>query len=159
MDIYKILAIISPFCSAGLTGLITYRFTKRGKKFDLLYQFKVPAFKELSDKLSEYKNFCMGCVAFDEGNEYSPYWEDGAGTFHHRTEIANAMSINSIYFSPEIKTNITNLLNQMAGHCGIEAQIILGEHVELNLTDSYLIISQQAYDCIDKLYSELNLGT
>lgn len=156
MDYYKLIAIISPFLAAGLTGWITYNITMKGKRFDLLYQSKIPAFKELSVKLTNYKNFCLGRVAFFEGNEYSPYWEEGTGTLHHRTEIAEVASMNSIYFSPKVKESINNLLNEMAGLCGMEVQIVLKNEVS-DLKDAYFNMYQQAEACINALYKELNL--
>jgi hypothetical protein len=77
MDIYKALAIISPFVSAALGGLLTYFFTIRGKRYDLLYQSKIPAFNEVSLELTAFRNYCMGRVASYEGNEFSPYLEEG----------------------------------------------------------------------------------
>lgn len=156
MDYFKLLAILSPFLASGLTGIITYNITMKGKRFDLLYQSKIPAFKELSIKLTNYKNFCLGRVAFFEGNEYSPYWEEGTGTLNHRTEIAETASMNSIYFSLDTKSSIEKLLNEMGSLCGIEVQIALGNH-SLDLKDAYYQMFKKAESCINKLYSELNL--
>lgn len=148
MDYYKLVAIISPFLASGLTGWITYNITMKGKRFDLLYQSKVPAFKELSIKLTNYKNFCLGTVAFFEGNEYSPYWEEGTGTMHYRNEIAEAASMCSIYFSSKMKKSIDNLLNLMAGLCGAEVQNALKNDV-LDLRDAYFDMYEKSEMCIN----------
>jgi hypothetical protein len=128
----------------------------RGKRFDLLFQSKIPAFKDLSVALTNYKNFCLGRVAFYEGNEYSPYWEEGSGTLHHRTEIAQVTSMNSIYFSSETRKSITDLLNSMAGLCGAEVQILLNNELP-GLKKSYFSMYEKTEVCINQLYAELNL--
>lgn len=156
MDYYKILAIVSPFLSAILTGLITYNITMKGKRFDLLYQSKIPAFKDLSVALTNYKNFCTGRVAFYEGNEYSPYWEEGTGTLRHRTEIAEVSSMNSIYFSLKTRKSIEDLLNSMAGLCVAEFQIVLKNEL-LCLKESYFDMYEKTETCINEIYAELNL--
>ena len=55
MDYYKILAIVSPFISAFLAGVLSYYFTIKSKRFDILYQHKLPVFKEMSAKLIEFR--------------------------------------------------------------------------------------------------------
>ncbi|MBG6188417.1 hypothetical protein [Flavobacterium sp. CAN_S2] len=87
IDFFKFLAVISPFVSAFLTGLLTYYFTLKTKKFDILYQNKIPAFKEITSELIELKKFCLGRVAYFQGNEVSPYWEENLGVLAHRTSI------------------------------------------------------------------------
>ncbi len=70
MEFYKILAIVSPFISALLTGFITYNLTMKQKRFDLLYQSKIPAFKDLSVALINYKNYCLGKASLFEAMNF-----------------------------------------------------------------------------------------
>jgi len=155
MDFYKLLAIISPFLSAGLTSFITYMVTMKGKRFDLLHQSKIPAFKELSASLIAYKNYCLGQVAIYQGNEFSPYDGDGGGTLHHRTEIARVASFNAIYFSKQTRDSIDELLNTMSGLCNAELYLAAGQEMG-DLSESYFGMFERTDKCIDKLYRELN---
>ncbi|NTE03159.1 hypothetical protein G6M26_41675 [Agrobacterium tumefaciens] len=155
MDIYKLLAITSPFISAGLAGLITYSFSIKGKRFDLLYQSKIPAFKALSVALINYKNYCLGRTAFYEGNEFSPYFEEGGGTLDHRSEIAKVVSLNNIYFSHPTRKAMDDLLGTMSGHCNAELYLASGRDMG-DLGSSYFEMSESVENCISLLYKELN---
>ncbi|MNK18100.1 hypothetical protein D3C87_362980 [compost metagenome] len=156
MDYFKILAIVSPFISASLTALFAYNFTMKAKRFDLLHQSKIPAFKELSVTLINYKNYCLGQVANYEGNEFSPYSEETGGTLHHRTEIAQTASMNVIYFSIKTRKKLDDLLNEMSLHCNMELYIASGQDVG-NQKESYFNMAEIAENCINELYTELNL--
>ncbi|QNR85076.1 hypothetical protein H9N25_00770 [Pedobacter riviphilus] len=129
----------------------------KGKRIDLYYQSKLPAFKELSIALANYKNYCLGKTAFYEGNEFSPFMEAQGGTLEHRGLIAQTASINSMYFSLKSRLAVEELLNQMSGLCNAELYIAQGQDVG-NLKDDYFEMSQAAERCIDGLYKELKLG-
>lgn len=156
MDFFKIMAIISPFLSAGLTGLITYNLTMKAKRFDLLYQSKIPAFKDLTLQLVNFKNYCLGQVAQYEGNEYSPYWSEGGGTLQHRTEIAVSLSLNAIYFSIKTRKSIEELMNKMSIPCNLECRERNDDDKD-SVVQLYYSLSTHAETCIEKLYNELNL--
>ncbi|WP_139218421.1 hypothetical protein [Pedobacter antarcticus] len=157
MDIFKLLAIISPFVSAALGGLITYIFTIRGKRYDLLYQSKIPAFKELSLELTAFRNYCLGKVASDEGNEFSPYLEEGKGTLTHRTDIALSIAHNGIFFKPTSRQSVGELMNNMSMLCNIELGLAAGKEYG-NLKENYFEMANKTSDLIEMLYKELNLG-
>jgi hypothetical protein len=156
MDYYKLLSIVSPFVSAFLASLFTYFFTLRTKRFDILYQNKIPAFKEITSKLIDLKKFCIGRVAYFSGNEYSPYYEENVGALHHRTEIANITDLNSVFFSTKSRNTIDNLLNELSGLCNAEASIVSGNEM-LRAENEYERISRVIEKCIETLYSELNI--
>jgi hypothetical protein len=150
---FRLLAIISPFVSATLAGFLSYYFSMRTKRFDILYQNKIPAFKEVVSKLVEYKKYCLGRIAFLNGHETSPYWEKDAASLIHRVEIASVFDVNSIFVSPKSKKSIQNLLDEMGSICSAEISNDLMPGIEKD----YERISIVVESCIDTLYSDLNL--
>lgn len=156
IDFYKILSILSPFVSASLAGILTYYFTLKTKKFDILYQNKIPAFKEIAATLVDFKKFCWGRTAYFQGNEFSPYYEDSVGTLEHRTKIAETSEFNSIFLSPDCKQSIDNLLNEMSGLCNAEIAIVSGDTMP-GVEKEYERIALTTENCINKLYNDLNL--
>lgn len=155
-DFYKILSILSPFVSAFLAGLLTYYFTLKTKKFDILYQNKIPAFKETVSKLVDLKKFCLGRIAYFQGNEFSPYFQDTAGALHHRTEISNIYELNAIFLSSDSKKVIDNLLNEMSGLCNAEIAMTSGDTLS-GVEKEYDRILKLTENCISTLYTDLNL--
>lgn len=155
-DFYKILAIISPFLSAILASYATYYYTLKTKRFDILYQNKIPAFKEIVTRLIELKKFCIGRLAHYEGNEYSPYYEESTGVLEHRTLLADSYELNSIFLSKSSRKSIENLLDDLSGLCNAERCIGSGDDT-LNVENEYGRIAKITEDTINKLYSELNL--
>lgn len=53
-SLFKILAIISPFISGIIIGFISNKLSNKSKKMELLYQSKIPAFKEIHKALIMY---------------------------------------------------------------------------------------------------------
>jgi hypothetical protein len=156
IDFYKFLAVISPFVSAFLAGLLTYYFTLKTKKFDILYQNKIPAFKEITSELIKLKKFCVGRVAYFQGNEFSPYWEENLGALAYRTSITEIFENNSIFLSKSSKKSIESLINEMSGLCN--AEIILASNDELpEVEKEYERIAKMTEKLITILYSDLNL--
>ena len=156
IDFYKTLAVISPFVSAFLAGFTTYYFTLKTKKFDILYQNKIPAFKEITSKLSELKKFCLGRSAYFQGNEFSPYWEENLGALEHRTSIAEVFENNYIFLSKSSKESIENLINTMSGLCNAEISLA-GDNDLPGVEKEYERIAEITEKTINILYSELNL--
>lgn len=147
LDFYKTAAIISPFFTAILTSIITYYSNVKAKKNDLHYQNRIGECKLILGKLVEYKIFCFGRIAYLNGNEVSPYWEEETGTVVHRTEVAKAVDLNSFYLSKISKTCLENLLSNMSVLCNIEIKIALGERNE-NIEGSYTIMVDEIENCI-----------
>lgn len=158
MDFFKALAIISPFISAAIAGVISYLVMISGKRYDFMYQSKIPAFKDLSLSLINYKNYCLGKVANYEGNEFSPYFELEGSTLQHRTVIAQVASLNTIYFSDSTRKLIDELMNSMSSLCNAELHIASGQEFE-DLESSYYSMSEKVELCITALYKELNFGS
>lgn len=156
MDFYKVLSIISPFISAFLAGFLTYSFTLKSKRFDILYQNKIPAFKEIVAKLISFKTFCLGRSAYYEGNEYSPYYEREIGAFNHRDEIVRTVELNSIFLSANSRKVINDLLNQMSGLFSAEIALAGGQDIP-GIEKEYGRFAALTENCIVRLYNELNL--
>ncbi|RKS03196.1 hypothetical protein [Flavobacterium sp. 102] len=156
IDFFKVLAVVSPFISAFLAGLLTYYFTLKTKKFDILYQNKIPAFKEIALKLIELKKFCLGRSAYYQGNEFSPYWEENLGALEHRTAVAEIFEINSIFLSKSSKKSIENLISEMSGLCNAEISIA-GTNEISGVEKEYERIAKITEETINILYSDLNL--
>jgi hypothetical protein len=155
-DFYKTLAVISPFASAIMAGLITYFFTLKTKKFDILYENKIPAFKEIVSKLNDLKKFCLGRNAYIEGNEFSPYWEENIGALEQRTSVAEVFENNSIFLSKSSKKSIENLINEMSGLCNAEISLASNDDL-LGIEKEYERIAEITEKTINILYSDLNL--
>jgi len=150
---FKLLAIISPFVSATLAGFLSHHFSMKTKKFDILYVNKIPAFKEVVSKLVEYKKYCFGRISYLNGHETSPYWEKDAASLIHRVEITSVFDVNSIFISPKSKKSIQNLLDEMGSLCSAE----ISDELMPGIEKDYEKISKLVENCIDTLYSELNL--
>jgi hypothetical protein len=157
MDFYKILSIASPFVSAFLAGLLTYYFTLKTKKFDILYQNKIPAFKEMVSKLIGFKKFCNGRIAYFIGNEYSPYYEEGLGTLEHRSQIAESYDLNSIFLCEKSRVELDNLIDNMGILANVEASIASGNIIGRGIEEEYERVVELIDTCIDTLYKDLNL--
>ena len=156
MDIFKIATLVSPFVSASLVGLLTYYFTIKTKKFNVLYLNKLTAFKEITNKLTGFKNFCNGRIAFLQGNEFAPFYEKNIGTLYYRTEIANISELNSIFLSKKGQQVIEDLINRMSTLCTAELAIVQNDK-ELNIIGLYENLLNQTENCIRNLYLEINL--
>ena len=156
MTTYQMFTLLIPILSAAIVGLLTYFFALKSKKFDLLYQNKVPAFKEIALKLTAYRNFCLGRVAFLQGNEFSPFWESGPGALHHRTEIANVIALNSIFLSKRNNDFLYSLLNDMSLMCNMEVSLITNPEMNVD-SNIYFNEVKRVDSAIQSLYSELNL--
>lgn len=157
-EIIASISIISAFTSATLVTYFSYRFGVRTKKLDILYNSRLTAFKEVSIKIVSFKNFCTGKLAHSQGNEYSPFYEEGFGALHHRTEIANSLQTNSIFLSKDSRVVVTDLLNQMSGLCNGEAALAGNDNEDLNLDNEYSRMETLSESAIEILYAELGIG-
>lgn len=156
MTTIQIIAIVSPFISAIMTAYLTYRFTSRSKGIDILYQNKVPAFKEIASQFISFTNFCDGRVAFYRGNEFHPFYTETLGTLEHRTKIATSLETNAIFISKDSRQIAKDFLNQMSGLCNAEIAIA-GGGTNLNAENEYKRMAILADSAVEVLYNELNL--
>ncbi|MDY3339116.1 hypothetical protein D1J36_007430 [Riemerella anatipestifer] len=158
IEFFKIFTLLSPFIAAFIAARLTFFFTLKSKKFDILYANKIPAFKNINEKLIEYKIFCLGRVAYFEGNELSPYWYEDIGAFEFRKSITKVYEENSIFVSKKSRISIEKLINNLSLLCNMEIQIVddkLDERIDLKeiYFKSYLEVDK----LIQILYEELNL--
>lgn len=156
MTFIQLAAIISPFISATLTAFLAYKFSVRGKGFDILYQNKVPAFKEIASHIIAFKNFCEGKIACSQGNEFHPFYIDTFGALEFRTKIAQSLEANVIFVSKDSRAIVTDFLNQMSGLCNAEIAFAGGNY-DIDATAEYERMATLADSAIEVLYLELNL--
>jgi hypothetical protein len=151
-EIIASIAIVSAFTSATLVTYFNYRFAVKTKKLDILYSNRLTAFKNVATKIVSFQNFCTGKLAYSQGNEYSPFYEEGFGGLHHRTEIANSLQTNAIFLSKD------SLLNQTSGLCNGEAALAVNDNKGLNLDGEYSRMETLSESAVDVLYAELGIG-
>lgn len=154
IDFYKIAAIISPFITAIITSTITYYFTLRSKKLEVIYQNRINEYKIIVTKLVAYKMFCEGRIAYYLGNEYSPVWTEEFGTFEYRRDIYNTMELNSFHLSQKSKDSINNLIAEMGTLCNAESWELNGEK-NLNMHNAYDAIIKKTENCIKIIYKDI----
>jgi len=158
-DFLYIFTLLSPFIAAFIAARLTYFFTLKSKKFDILYANKIPAFKNINDELIKYKIFCLGRVAFLEGNELSPYWSEYIGVFEFRKSITKVYEENLIFVSKKSRKAIENLINNQSLLCNIEIQLVDNELDDsIDLKTSYFNAYVEVDELIQILYEELNLN-
>jgi hypothetical protein len=157
-EIIASIAIFSAFTSATLVTYFNYKFGVKTKKLDILFNNRLTAFKEVSFKIVSFKNFCTGKLAYLQGNEYSPFYDEGFGSLHHRTEIANSLQRNAVFLSKDSRTVVTDLLNQMSGLCNGEAALAGNSNEDLNLEGEYSRMEDLSENVIEVLYKELGMG-
>jgi len=156
MTTIQIIAIISPFVSAALTAFLTFQFTSKSKRLDILYQNKVPAFKEIAANIISFKNFCEGRVAYFQANEFHPFYTDSLGTLEHRTKIASSLEANVVFVSKDARTVVSDFLIQMSGLCNAELAMSGGDN-DMQPISEYQRMSTLGDSAVEILYNELNL--
>ncbi len=156
-ELIATISIISAFTSATLVTYFNYQFGLRTKKLDILYTNRLAAFKEVSKNLVAFKNFCTGKIAYEQGNEFSPFYNEGFGALQHRTEIAKSLESNAIFLSEDSRVIVTDLLNQMSGLCNGEA-VLASEPSDLNLVNEYKRMESMSESAIEVLYNELGVS-
>lgn len=152
---FQVLSLTIPPASALLAAFIAFQFASRTKRLDILYQNKVPAFKQVATSIVAFGNFCEGRVAFFLGSEYSPFYEEGGGTLSHRTQIAKDFSENAVFFSKESRAKLNNFLGEMSLLCNIE--VWLQSENDIDPKGEYERMAKESELIVDMLYKELNL--
>lgn len=122
MNLLQILTLSIPILSALIIALITYRFAIKSKKFDLLYASKIPAFKEIAAKLTDFRLSCLGKVAEYKGLEFSPYLVTSS-VLIHRGYIAAVTDANAIFLSKDNREKLTKLMDNMGKLCSLELRL------------------------------------
>lgn len=157
LDYYKVLSILSPMISALLVGILTYNFTIKAKKFDILYQNKIPAFKAVVSELVSFRKYCWGRAAYFSGNEFSPYYNESPGALEHRTLISEVYELNTMFLSKGCRKEIKELISDMSGICNAET-IEESDGTLKGIENSYSNLASKVGEIIDLMYKELNIN-
>ncbi|TRW22399.1 hypothetical protein FMM05_18015 [Flavobacterium zepuense] len=155
---FKILAILSPFLSGIIIGFITNKLSNKSKKMELLYQSKIPAFKEIHKALIMYRTYLNSIIAENEGNEFYPQSEQTNNSLGHRGIILEAFELNGIYLNKSSKKAIEDLIGNMSILCNIELWQAGGtDSTEINTVAAYEESVSEVDKVIELLYKDLNL--
>ena len=156
MNLFQFFTLLIPIAATIAVGLITYFYAIKSKKFDLLYASKIPAFKEIAAKLTDFRSSCLGRVAEYSGMEFSPYSCTGS-TLTHRTDIVIAVDANIIFLSKSSQEEIMKLLNKMGMLCSLELRLAANPDDIEDYRDIYQQFGDDTEKLIELLYKELNL--
>ena len=154
--LFKVLAVVSPFISGG----VTYLLTQRAKKSEYLYQNRIPAFKEVLPVLIKIKKYAMGKIALNRGAEFSPYFDEEGSALMLRTELANISDANEVFLTKKSKHLISNIDGQLGIFCNAELSfpniINQPENPDEEIID-YTPLFDVTEKCIAGLYKEVGL--
>ena len=152
----QVITVISPLICTFLLGILTYKFAIKSKKFDLLYASKIPAFKEIAIKLTNYKTYCWGKYASINGMEFAAFFDEPGGALFHRKEIASVTEHNAIFLSKQNRKALEELIGSIGILCNIELHITNDNLISYN-SDPYENAAKKVEALIDTLYKDLNL--
>ncbi|HIC8755749.1 hypothetical protein [Elizabethkingia anophelis] len=108
----EILKLIIPVIAVLLGSYMTYSFTVRSRRDELLFSKKVEAYVLLASMLQEIKNNCEGEICEIRGIEGSPY-KNTKGLLKLSSELTN-IKVNIIFFlSYNVKHSIDNFLQKL----------------------------------------------
>lgn len=158
------LKYLSPFLAALLASYLTYLFTMRSRKYEILLKERIPAFKSIQRRIVSLKRYCMARVAEYQGNEFAAHFDDLPGedkksALSHRSELGNLVEENLIFLSSQSRKSLEDLDTQLSLLCNLE--LSLAANPDQSITSS----AQGAYEatldridtCLENLYSELKL--
>ena len=165
----EIYTYLSPFIAAFIASLITYLFTVRAKKHEILMTHKLEAFKAIQKLLSLFKSYYFAKLSEIQGNEFAPMVVDlpdeaQKSPLLQRQALNLVLSGNSIFLSADSRKSLSYLDSSLGFLCNLElnAQIELGTLklvTEVDTKSAYEQILFQIDECIDKMYEELKLPT
>jgi hypothetical protein len=72
IQIFKWLAIISPIISGIIGGFLTHILANRSKRLEMLYQHKIPAFKEMQKEIINFKRQVSQNLIEQKGSDLAP---------------------------------------------------------------------------------------
>lgn len=149
---FKWLAIFSPVLSGIIGGILTHYLSNRSKRLEILYQHKIPAFKEIHKVLVNYKSFLEGKVQVSEFLEN----KQKATSIFTVNALNNLFEINGVYFNKNSRNLIISLIGDIHNMCNFE---VLVHHDEFkNSQLPYQQTIDKIEGVIEQLYKELNLN-
>jgi hypothetical protein len=155
-----------PALLAGLiASVITYLFTMRMKKFEILFHERVPAFKEILHKLNSLRRYCE---AYAAQGDFTPRprdlsEEDRGSALIHRLRLRDAVAENYVFLpraSIESLENVDRALNLL---CHIEIEGLIKKQIDqrneanTELHEHYYGVAEIVDKCIEDLYKQLSL--
>jgi hypothetical protein len=151
VDIFKWLAIFSPIFSGIIGGIISHLLSNRSKRLDILYQHKIPAFKEMHKILVEYK------LSVDRLVHVSEFLDDTQRTTSINTVnlLNDSFELNGLYFNKKSRQMILSLIGDIHNMCSFELAVLQDDykHTTLPYGNMVVIIDK----VIEQLYSDINL--
>jgi len=156
MTTFQFFSLLIPVIVASIASVANYLLSKKAKRTDLYYQNAIPAFKEMAEQLTALKNYGCGKADFINGNEFSPFYTEQQEALMHRTQIAQTLSRNSIYFSIENRELIEGIINTLSGICNYELHNSSNQRM-YGISSAYTNLSNTTSEIIEKLYKDLKL--
>jgi len=161
----KLYQYLSPFIAAVLASYITHMLMIRSKKFDVLFQERIPACKAILKRLVSIKRYCLAGLAEYSGSEFSPRLEDlpehdQGSALTHRTDLSFLAEENQIFLSKSSRRALIELDAQLGLLCNVELQLAGSQpHADAAslAEDTYGMTVTAIDECIDRLYNDLKL--
>jgi len=151
-ELFKWLAIVSPIVSGILVGLVSNALANRSKRIEMLYQHKIPAFKEIHKILTDYKFELESRIYNSEFLESNP---DAKGAVETVSSLNNAYIRNSIYFNKKSRDAIMDLVAKIHNMCNLQILFLQKEFKDESLP--YVEMTIDINKVIEILYKDLNL--
>jgi len=160
--IAKIYGYLAPFIAACVASWITYYFTLRQKKHELLLQEKLHAFKAIQAYLVSLRRYCEAGIAEVEGGDFNPTFEslpenDPKSALIHSTALQNVIDSNLIFISHSARKALNELIQQVYMLCSMELAISSDPELKSSSPSGYSATIREVENCINILYSELKL--
>ncbi len=159
-----ILKYVWPVVAGLFASFVTYLFTMRSKKYDILLRERIPAFKSIQQRIVSLKRYCHAQLAEYQANEFAPRFGDlpedaRKNALGHRTLVANVVEQNLIFLSSGSRNTLQELDAQLSLLCNLEL-LLAGnpdETIKSSAPNAYEATLNRIEECLDSLYSELKL--
>lgn len=162
-ELFKILMpYISPFIAAFIASWLTYYFTLRSKRADLLFQHRIDAFKKVAKKLSNIKKQFIFNITQMQGIEIGPdesFLEDGKNkaTRIHTIDLISIQEENQIFLTDKSRKYLETLVNNLMHICGMELGINENPDLKESYIKAYNVRIEEIDKCLKILFSELKI--
>lgn len=154
---FRVASVVGPIVSGLIVGALTHLLALRSKKFDLLYQHKVNAFKELNEVLIELKRYFIAKEAEGTGNEFAP--EAEGSMLEHREKLYNVTALHGIFLGDESKKALDSLQMQISHFLNLELYAAMGTNEDIANPKAYEGWADRVDNVIRVLYNDLNRVT
>ena len=151
--------------SALVACFITYKFTIRSKKHDIILQERILAFKTIHKELVFLSRYCHAIVASRKGNEFAPRLEDLSedvkkSALTHWTYLQEIVDENLIFLPSRSKKLIDEIFFCLSILSNIELQLAYSdppEEVVISAPEAYENAIDKIDLCLENLFNELKL--